>query len=62
MVATKPVSSETDKQNGRQVFQLYLTGCKYSSNLSPQLFTRASLEQRSAEVSKKGYKDSKDKK
>jgi hypothetical protein len=49
-------------QNGRQVSQLYLSGCKYNSNLSPQLFTRASLEQRSAEVSKKGYKDSKDKK
>jgi hypothetical protein len=49
-------------QNGRQVSQLYLTGCKYNSNLSPQLFTRMSLEQRSAEVSKKGYKDSKNKK
>jgi hypothetical protein len=49
-------------QNGRQVFQINLAGCKYNSNLSPQLFTRASLEQRSAEVSKKGYKDAKDKK
>jgi hypothetical protein len=54
--------SITRAQNGRRVSQTYLTGCKYNSNLSPQLFTRASLEQRMAEVSKKGYKDSKDKK
>jgi hypothetical protein len=49
-------------QNGRQVSQTYVKGCKYNTNLSPQLFTRASLEQRSAEVGKKGDKDSKDKK
>jgi hypothetical protein len=54
--------SITRAQNGRRVSQTYLTGCKYNSNLSPQLFTRASLEQRSAEVAKKGYKVSKDKK
>jgi hypothetical protein len=54
--------SITRSQNGRRVSQVYLTGCKYNTSLSPQLFTRASLEQRSAEVTKKGYKDSKDKK
>ncbi len=48
-------------QNGRQVSQLYLAGCKYNSNLSPELFTRASLEHRSAEATKKGYKNSQDK-
>ncbi len=54
--------SITRAQNGRRVSQVYLSSCKYNSNLSPQLFTRAALEQRSAEVAKKGYKDSKDKK
>jgi hypothetical protein len=54
--------SITRAQNDRRVAQTYLTGCKYNSNLSPQLFTRAALEQRSAEVTKKGYKASKDKK
>jgi hypothetical protein len=54
--------SITRAQNGRRVTQTYLTSCKYNSNLSPQLFTRASLEQRSAEIAKKGYKDSKEKK
>lgn len=49
-------------QNGRQVSQIFFTGCKYNANLSPQLFTRASLEQRSPEASKKGYKDDMDKK
>lgn len=48
-------------QNGRQTSQLYVTGCKYNSNLAPELFTRASLDQRASEVTKKGYKDSKDK-
>jgi hypothetical protein len=54
--------SITRAQNGRRVTQTYLTGCKYNSNLSPQLFTRSALEQRSAEIAKKGYKDSKEKK
>ena len=39
--------------------QTFLTECKYNSDLAPQLFTRAALEQRAAEVTKKGYKDSK---
>jgi len=54
--------SITRMQNGRRVTQTYLSSCKYNSNLSPQLFTRASLEQRSAEIAKKGYKVSKEKK
>jgi hypothetical protein len=49
-------------RNDRKISQTFLTGCKYNSNLATQLFTRASLEQRSAEVTKKGYKDSKDSK
>jgi hypothetical protein len=54
--------SITRSQNGRRVAQTYLTSCKYNSNLSPGLFTRASLEQQATEVAKKGYKNSKDKK
>lgn len=49
-------------RNDRKLTQTFLTGCKYNSNLATQLFTRASLEQRSAEVTKKGYKGSKDSK
>ena len=40
----------------RKLTQTFLTSCKYNSDLSIQLFTRASLEQRSAEVNKKGSK------
>lgn len=54
--------SITRSQNDRRVSQTYLTGCKYNSNLSPELFTRAALEQQASEVTKKGYKNSKDKK
>ena len=43
-------------QNGRQVSQTYLKDCKYNANLSPQLFTRASLEKHYAEVGKKKKK------
>jgi hypothetical protein len=46
-------------RNGRKISQTFLTGCKYNSNLSTQLFTRASLEQHSSQATKKGYKDSK---
>jgi hypothetical protein len=49
-------------QNGRQVAQTYLTSCKYNSNLSPDLFTRAYLEQHASQATKKGYKDAKEKK
>jgi hypothetical protein len=44
-------------QNGRQVSQIFFTGCKYNANLSPQLFTPASLEKRSSAATKKGYEN-----
>ena len=56
-----PLNIERSR-NDRKISQTFLTGCKYNSNLATQLFTRASLEQRSSEASKKGYKDSKDSK
>ncbi len=43
-------------QNDRSVSQVFYTGCKYNANLSPQLFTRASLEQRFTEAGKKSDK------
>lgn len=49
-------------RNDKKLTQTFLTGCKYNTNLSGELFTRASLDQRSAEVAKKGYKDAKDSK
>lgn len=49
-------------QNGRHVSQVFLTSCKYNTNFSPELFTRVSLEQRQSEITKKGYKVSKDNK
>jgi hypothetical protein len=53
-----PLSIELSR-NDRKLSQTFLTECKYNSDLAPQLFTRAALEQRAAEVTKKGYKDSK---
>ncbi len=53
-----PLSVEFSR-NDRKMTQTFLTECKYNSDLAPQLFTRAALEQRAAEVTKKGYKDSK---
>jgi len=53
-----PLSVELSR-NDRKMTQTFLTECKYNSELSPQLFTRAALEQHAAEVAKKGYKDSK---
>jgi len=47
-------------QNGRHTSQVFLTGCKYDSNFSSDLFTRNSLEQ--AATNKKGVKDAKSKK
>jgi hypothetical protein len=43
-------------QNGRLVSQIFVTSCKYNSNLPPQLFTRTSLEQRKKEASKDAQK------
>jgi hypothetical protein len=44
----------------RKLSQTFLTNCKYNSDLDPQLFTRAWLEAHAAELTKKGYKDTKD--
>jgi hypothetical protein len=56
-----PMNIERSR-NDRKISQTFLTGCKYNSNIAAQLFTRASLEQRAPDVSKKGYKNSKDSK
>jgi hypothetical protein len=53
-----PLSIELFR-NDRKVSQTFLTNCKYNSDLDPQLFTRAWLEQHAAELSKKGYKETK---
>jgi hypothetical protein len=53
-----PLSIELSR-NDRKLSQTFLTACKYNSDLAPDLFTRAALEQKAAEVTKKGYKDSK---
>ena len=53
-----PLSIE-NYRNDHRVSQTFLSDCKFNSGLDPQLFTRASLEQRAAEVQKKGYKNSK---
>jgi hypothetical protein len=45
--------------NGRNVSQTFITGCKYNSNLAPDLFTRASLDRIAPGVMKKGYIDNK---
>jgi hypothetical protein len=54
-----PLSIEHLK-NDRELSQTFLTECKFNSGLDPQLFTRASLEQRATEIKKKGYKNTKD--
>ena len=53
-----PLSIELSR-NDRKVSQTFLMVCKYNSDLAPDLFTRADLEQHAAEYTKKGYKDSK---
>ena len=53
-----PLSLELSR-NDRKISQTFLSNCKYDSDLDPQLFTRTWLEQHAAELSKKGYKDSK---
>jgi hypothetical protein len=53
-----PLSIEMSRDD-RKLTQTFLTDCKYNADLAPQLFTRAALEQRAAEVAKKGYKDPK---
>jgi hypothetical protein len=53
-----PLSIDLSRNN-HKLSQTFLTVCKYNSDLAPQLFTRAALEQHAAEATKKGYKDSK---
>ena len=53
-----PLSIEMSRDD-RKLTQTFLTECKYNSDLAPQLFTRAALDQRASEVAKKGYKDPK---
>jgi len=40
-------------RNGQQTFQVFYEGCQYNQNLSPDLFTRASLDEHFAQVHKK---------
>jgi hypothetical protein len=54
--------SITRTQNGRQISQTFLTGCKYNSNISAELFTPASLKQGSSQAGKNDNKNSKPKK
>jgi hypothetical protein len=56
-----PLSIELAR-NDHKMSQTFLSACKFNSELAPDLFTRTALEQRASEISKKGYKDSKDKK
>ena len=49
-------------RNDVRVTQTYFSNCKYNTNISPDLFTRAELEQQAAQSGKKGHKDSKNKK
>jgi hypothetical protein len=56
-----PLSIELSRDD-HKLTQTFLTVCKYNSDLDPQLFTRSWLEQHAAEVTKKGYKDSKNSK
>jgi hypothetical protein len=51
-----PLSIELSR-NDHKMSQTFLSTCKFNSDLAPDLFTRAALEQRAAELSKKGYKD-----
>ncbi len=46
----------TRERNGFKVYQVFLERCQYNTGLSDDLFTRASLEKRFAEVGKKGRK------
>jgi hypothetical protein len=56
-----PLSLEYSR-NDHKISQTFLSNCKYNADLDPQLFTRAWLEQHAAEMTKKGYKDTKNSK
>ncbi len=53
-----PLSIELSR-NDLKISQTFLSACKYNSDLAPQLFSRAALEQAAKEINKKGSKDSK---
>jgi hypothetical protein len=53
-----PLSLELSR-NDHKISQTFLSACKYNSDLSPQLFTRAGLEQAAKDVNKKGSKSTK---
>ena len=46
--------SVTRSQNGRNVAQIFLTGCHYNSNLSSEMFTRSGLEGQAKNIKKTG--------
>ena len=60
-----PFSNEKDQKIARKGSRPLLEqrlghpARKYNSDLAPDLFIRASLEQRATEITKMGYKDSK---
>jgi hypothetical protein len=56
-----PLSLEITRNN-RRVSQTFLSSCKFNSGLDPELFTRAALEQRASQETKKGFKDKDSKK
>ena len=56
-----PLSLEITR-NDRRVSQTFLSSCKFNSDIDPQLFTRAALEQRASQETKKGFKDKDSKK
>lgn len=47
--------------NGRQTYQVFLEGCALNTDLPPDFFTRASLDQRFAELNGKGQAKNKKK-
>lgn len=44
------------ERDGRKVYQVFYSGCRYNTGLPDDLFTRASLEQRWAQINKKKKK------
>jgi hypothetical protein len=56
-----PLSLEVTR-NDRRVSQTFLSSCKFNSDITPELFTRAALEQRASQETKKGFKDKDSKK
>ena len=46
----------TRERNGLKVYQVFYSACRYNTNLSDDLFTRASLEHRWSAIAKKGKK------